>query len=103
MVALTRRATCAFRDASVDYTVTHLLLGVIVGRLDAACEHETEVVLRHVVAAAIGKLYDEKTLGHVRRFLGIGRFSDDFQKTITMRDHRTWKTDLRHVGATMPS
>ena len=45
VVSLARFAASPLGNATVDHTVTHLLLAVVVGRLDVRFEHKAKIVL----------------------------------------------------------
>ena len=82
--------------------MAHLLFGMIVRRLHVRLKHEPEIVLRHVVTAAIGYINDRKTRSKIRGFFGVGRIANNLQEAISVREHRLMKTGLGHLIAAVP-
>ena len=82
VVTLPTLAPRALGNASIYHAMTHLLFRVVVRRLNAGLEQESEIVPRHVVSTAVFALHKRESVGKRSRLRNIGRTGRDGQELV---------------------
>lgn len=92
----------SLNHSAVDDAMTYLLVGVVIGRLDARSKHDPEVILRYVIVTAVNQVDCSKSVRQILDLIQTLRTANDLLKTIAMNHHRTAKTVFRLCSTLLP-